>query len=230
MQQQMQAPQAQQNLQMQQQQFAAQPPGSFRVAQPEAAPQQLMPQMQQDQSNYPQKSMFEGGSQNQAFNPNAMNFRTHDESQQAQQQIEQERQMQARQQAAMQAQQAQQQAAMQAQQAQQAQQQAQQPAQATASANDALSQVSVLESQRDYQGAANLLRQMTEANVENAEFHHRLATNLLNLGQVAEAIPEFRIASALKPAVKAYSDDLARAMAIHKRSLMSDKDSTGGSK
>ncbi len=68
-----------------------------------------------------------------------------------------------------------QQAAMQAQQAQQAQQeQAAQPA----STNDALSQVSVLESQRDYQGAANLLKQMTEANVENAEFHHRLATNL----------------------------------------------------
>ncbi len=216
----------QQQLQQQQQQFNAQPPGSFRVAQPEEA--QPMPstnqQMQQDQSNYPRKGMFEGGSQGQSFNPQAMNFRTHDESQQAQAAMEQEkiqeqRQQQMRQQAAMQAQQQQQQAA-------------QQTAQPAASANDALSQVSVLESQRDYQGAANLLRQMTDANVENAEFHHRLATNLLNLGQISEAIPEFRIASALKPTMKAYSDDLARAMQINKRSLMSDKSdsSVSGSK
>ena len=219
-QQQMQAPQmmppAQQ--QMQQQQFAAQPPGSFRVAQPEEQPQQLQ---QPDPSR---KSMFEGGSHRPAFNPQAMNFRTHDESQQAQADMEQElRQQQARQ-AAIQAQQAAQNAAQQ-------QQAAAQPT-AAASINDALSQVSVLESQRDYQGAANLLKQMCEADVQNPELHHRLATNLLNLGQVVEAIPEFRIASALKPTMKAYSDDLARAMAIHKRSLMSDKSdsSVSGSK
>ena len=211
-QQQMQAPQMMQpaQQQMQQQQFAAQPPGSFRVAQPEEQPQQLQ---QPDPSR---KSMFEGGSQRPAFNPQAMNFRTHDESQQAQAEMEQElRQQQARQ-AAMQAQQAAQNAAQQQQQA------AAQPT-AAPSINDALSQVSVLESQRDYQGAANLLKQMCEADVQNPELHHRLATNLLNLGQVVEAIPEFRIASALKPTMKAYSDDLARAMAIHKRSLMSDK-------
>jgi len=220
-QQQMQAPQMMQpaQQQMQQQQFAAQPPGSFRVAQPEEQPQQLQ---QPDPSR---KSMFEGGSQRPAFNPQAMNFRTHDESQQAQAEMEQElRQQQARQ-AAMQAQQAAQNAAQQQQQA------AAQPT-AAPSINDALSQVSVLESQRDYQGAANLLKQMCEADVQNPELHHRLATNLLNLGQVVEAIPEFRIASALKPTMKAYSDDLARAMAIHKRSLMSDKSdsSVSGSK
>lgn len=203
--------------QMQQQQFAQQPPGSFRVAQPEEQPQQLQ---QPDPSR---KSMFEGGSQRPAFNPQAMNFRTHDESQQAQAEMEQElRQQQARQ-AAMQAQQAAQHAAQ--------QQAAAQPT-AAPSIHDALSQVSVLESQRDYQGAANLLKQMCEADVQNPELHHRLATNLLNLGQVVEAIPEFRIASALKPTMKAYSDDLARAMAIHKRSLMSDKSdsSVSGSK
>ncbi|MCC7531559.1 MAG: tetratricopeptide repeat protein [Candidatus Melainabacteria bacterium] len=246
-QQQLQQQQAQQQMQaqQQQQQFAAQPPGSFRIAQPDESttrvPQQHMQQpiqsMQepiQQQSTASGKSMFEGG-QGQGFNPQAMNFRTHDESQQAQAALQQtqeqeQRQQQMRQQAAMQAQQQmRQQAAMQAQQQLQAQQQAQaaQPAQ---SANDALSQVSVLESQRDYQGAANLLKQLTEANVENPELHHRLAINLLNLGQVAEAIPEFRIASALKPTMKAYSDDLARAMQIHKRSLMSDKSDSSGSK
>lgn len=231
-QQQLQQQQAQQQLQaqqaqQQQQQFAAQPPGSFRVAQPEVPQQQMQQPMQsmqepiQQQSNASGKSMFEGG-QGQAFNPQAMNFRTHDESQQAQAALQQaqdqeQRQQQMRQQAAMQAQQAQ-------------QQQQAQAAQPAVSANDALSQVSVLESQRDYQGAANLLKQMTEANVENPELHHRLATNLLNLGQIAEAIPEFRIASALKPTMKAYSDDLARAMQIHKRSLMSDKSDSSGSK
>lgn len=225
-----QAPQQMQTAQqqLQQQQFAAQPPGSFRVAQPE---EQVQQQMQQHDPS--RKSMYEGGSQRPAFNPQAMNFRTHDESQQAQAQMEQEMQQQARQQA-MQAQQAQAQQA-QAQQAQAQQQAAQTAAQANGapvSTNDALSQVSVLESQRDYQGAATLLRQMCDADVQNPELHHRLATNLLNLGQVVEAIPEFRIASALKPAMKAYSDDLARAMAIHKRSLMSDKSdsSVSGSK
>jgi tetratricopeptide (TPR) repeat protein len=221
--QQMQAQQMQQQ-QMQQQQFAAQPPGSFRVAQPEEQPQQLQ---QHDPSR---KSMFEGGSQRPAFNPQAMNFRTHDESQQAQAEMEQEMRQQQARQAAMQAQQAQQAQAQQA--AQQQAQAQQQSTQAAPSINDALSQVSVLESQRDYQGAATLLKQLCEADVQNPELHHRLATNLLNLGQIVEAIPEFRIASALKPTMKAYSDDLARAMAIHKRSLMSDKSdsSVSGSK
>jgi len=237
-----------QQMQQQQQQFAAQAPGSFRVAQPEqqAMQQQVMQQqamqqqaMQQQAMQQPvqqmqpspqqqmqHKGMFEGGSQQHSFNSNAMNFRTHDESQQAQAAMEQEmRQQQARQQ-----QMAAQQQAMQQQQAQQQQVQQQVAAQPTASANDALAQVSVLESQRDYGGAANLLKQMTETQVENAELHHRLAINLLNLGQVAEAIPEFRIASALKPAMKAYSDDLARAMQIHKQSLVSDKSDSTGSK
>lgn len=233
--QQMQQQMQMQPMQQQQQQFAAQAPGSFRVAQPEQQMQQPVQQMQQpvQQAQQPvyqagqHKGMFEGGSQPHAFNSNAMNFRTHDESQQAQAAMEQEmRQQQARQQA-MQAQQQQ----MQQQQMQQQQMQQQQAAaQPAATANDALAQVSVLESQRDYGGAANLLKQLTETQVENAELHHRLAVNLLNLGQVAEAIPEFRIASALKPAMKAYSDDLARAMQIHKQSLVSDKSDSSGSK
>jgi tetratricopeptide (TPR) repeat protein len=231
--QQMQQQMQMQQMQQQQQQFAAQAPGSFRVAQPEQQAMQQPSQQMQQPAPQPMyqagqhKGMFEGGSQPHAVNSNAMNFRTHDESQQAQAAMEQEmRQQQARQQA-MQAQQQQQQ--MQQQQMQQ-QQAAAQPAATAPSANDALAQVSVLESQRDYQGAAGLLKQLTETQVENAELHHRLAVNLLNLGQVAEAIPEFRIASALKPGMKAYSDDLARAMQIHKQSLVSDKSDSSGSK
>lgn len=84
-----------------------------------------------------------------------------------------------------------------------------------------LAQVSQAESQRDYQGAANLLRQILPANLQNPELHHRLAVNLMSAGEISEAISEFRIASALAPANKGYSADLAQALAIHKRSLMS---------
>jgi len=58
--------------------------------------------------------------------------------------------------------------------------------------------------------------------MQNAEVHHRLAVNLLAAGQITEAVSEFRIASALSPSKKSYSDDLARALAIHKKSLMSE--------
>ncbi len=84
---------------------------------------------------------------------------------------------------------------------------------------DGMSQVTEAEAQRDYSSAINLLQQIVTKNLQNAEVHHRLAVNLLADGQINEAISEFRIASALNPAKRAYSEDLARAMAIHKRSL-----------
>lgn len=79
-----------------------------------------------------------------------------------------------------------------------------------------LMQAKQLEEKRDYQGAVDLLRQ---ANLQSAEAHHRLALNLLNLGITVEAVSEFRIASALEPGNKIYSEDLARALNIHKSSL-----------
>ena len=85
-----------------------------------------------------------------------------------------------------------------------------------------MSQVTDAESRKDYQTAVNLLRQLVGANVDNPEIHHRLAVNLMAHGDIADAVSEFRIASALSPGKKEYSEDLARAMAIHKRSLMSD--------
>jgi tetratricopeptide (TPR) repeat protein len=88
-----------------------------------------------------------------------------------------------------------------------------------------LRQCEELEMKRDFQGAVTLLRQALNDNLQNSEIHHRLAVNLLNLGQITESVSEFRIASALKPTDKTYADDLARALNIHKRSLMSD--STG---
>jgi tetratricopeptide (TPR) repeat protein len=100
------------------------------------------------------------------------------------------------------------------------------PRSAGASANTSsasvLAQLSQVEAQKDYQAAANLLRQILPANLQNAELHHRLAVNLMSAGEISEAISEFRIASALTPTKKSYSEDLAQALAIHKRSLMSD--------
>ena len=90
---------------------------------------------------------------------------------------------------------------------------------ADAAYNDGLAKVTDLESQKNYDAAIATLRQMLSANLQNAELHHRLAVNLLATGQIAEAISEFRTASALRPDKKDYAGDLARAMAIHKRSL-----------
>ena len=84
------------------------------------------------------------------------------------------------------------------------------------------------ERQRDFQGAANLLKQSLDTNLQNPDIHHRLAVNLLNLGQLEEAVSEFRIASALNPTSKMFMDDYARALKIHKKALMSDSGGQGG--
>ena len=91
-----------------------------------------------------------------------------------------------------------------------------------AAPTDNLSKVTACESQKDYTGAVTILRQMLSDNLQNPDIHHRLAVNLMSAGEISEAISEFRIASALNPKQKAYAEDLARAMSIHKRSSMSD--------
>jgi Flp pilus assembly protein TadD len=135
--------------------------------------------------------MFEGGSGSPSL-PQAMNFRTHDESDSAQ-------------------------AGMPV-----AAAAGGAPAQATPAATDNLSRVSACEAQKDYAGAVSILRQLLSDNLQNPDIHHRLAVNLMSAGEISEAISEFRIASALNPKQKAYAEDLARAMSIHKRSMTSD--------
>ena len=75
------------------------------------------------------------------------------------------------------------------------------------------------EQNRDYLGAAGMLRQMAAQDLENPAIHHRLAVNLMAAGQISEAVTEFRISSALKPEDKGYAADLARALSIHKRTV-----------
>lgn len=78
-----------------------------------------------------------------------------------------------------------------------------------------------MEMRRDFQGAANLLREALNNNLQNPDIHHRLGLNLLNSGQLSESVSELRIASALAPTNKVFAADLARALNIHKRSLSS---------
>lgn len=138
------------------------------------------------------KNMFEGGSGSPAL-PQTMNFRTHDESETAQPGT-----------------------------AVAAAPGITAPAASAPQANDNLSKVSACEAQKDYAGAVTILRQMLSDNLQNPDIHHRLAVNLMSAGEISEAISEFRIASALNPKQKAYAEDLARAMSIHKRSMTSD--------
>lgn len=79
-----------------------------------------------------------------------------------------------------------------------------------------------MEMRRDFQGAANLLKEALNNNLQNADIHHRLGLTLLNSGQLAESVSELRIASALNPSNKVFSADLARALNIHKRSMTTE--------
>ncbi len=87
---------------------------------------------------------------------------------------------------------------------------------------EADAKVSAAEAQRDYPGAITILRQLITSHVQNPNVHHRLAVNLLNAGDINEAVSEFRVASALVPNNKEFADDLAQAMIIHKKALMSE--------
>lgn len=189
--------------------MAPQSPGSSPMAPNAMAsrPGMMPTSPAQSAPDVPRKNMFEGGNGSNSFAP-VQGFRTHDESPAVEGTPVNVTQYGApeapRQPAASQAPAA-----------------AANPgtaSDAVPSMNEGMAKVTDLESQRDYAGAANLLRQMLQTNLQNAEVHHRLAVNLLAGGQVSEAVSEFRIASALSPTKKAYSDDLARALAIHKRS------------
>ncbi|RTL44912.1 MAG: tetratricopeptide repeat protein [Candidatus Melainabacteria bacterium] len=138
------------------------------------------------------KNMFEGGSGSPTL-PQTMNFRTHDESEAAQSGT-----------------------------AVAAAPGITAPQTTAPAANDNLAKVSACEAQKDYAGAVTILRQLLSDNLQNPDIHHRLAVNLMSAGEISEAISEFRIASALNPKQKAYAEDLARAMSIHKRSMTSD--------
>lgn len=84
---------------------------------------------------------------------------------------------------------------------------------------DAMNRVADLESQKKYDDAVDLLKQIVARNLQSADLHHQLAVDLLAGGAVNDAVSEFRLACALRPDRNDYAADLARAMAIHKRAL-----------
>jgi hypothetical protein len=197
-------------MQQQQQPQSVVPQGQYRAgqlstqqqyyrpaAQFSGTPAQPAPITSSNPSNNPQppqslslKNLFEGGNGSTAP-ATGMNFRTHDESENA---------------------------AL----AQPAATTSDAAAQAAQKPVDSITRLNMAETQRDYATAITILQGMVGDNLQNPDMHHRLAVDLMSAGQMSEAISEFRIASALNPAQKTYADDLARAMAIHKKSLSSE--------
>jgi len=90
-----------------------------------------------------------------------------------------------------------------------------------------LAKVEEAESSHDYKNALDMLRHLSANDMNNSDIHHRIAVDLMASGDISEAISEFRIASALTPGRKDYAEDLARALSIHKRSLMSASGTAG---
>ncbi len=96
------------------------------------------------------------------------------------------------------------------------------PPKTVSNLSEFVAQVADAESHGDYKAAINIMQQLLPTNMQNANLHHRLATDLVSAGDLAEAIPEFRLASALAPERKEYLDDLDRAMTMHKQRLTAD--------
>jgi tetratricopeptide (TPR) repeat protein len=90
-----------------------------------------------------------------------------------------------------------------------------------------LPKVDEAEGKKDYASAASLLQDRISSDPSNAELHHRRAVNLTSAGNIAEAVSEFRMASAIDPKSKDYADDLARALSIWRRSMTSDSGNGG---
>ena len=213
------------NMQAQQQMHPNMHPAQIAQQQ-----QQAQFAQQQHQAQFPgiqnraQKNMYEGGngSQFQSAQSAPVGFRTHDESAPAMTQASAQPVAQAsvaQSPYANLGQRPLQQAQHVAQQAAPAHHAA--PAQMEASTipADVQARVSELETSKNYDGAVAVLRELLNRNLQNAEVHHRVAVDLLAAGNIAESIAEFRIASALRPTNKEFAGDLARAMAIHKRSM-----------
>jgi tetratricopeptide (TPR) repeat protein len=98
---------------------------------------------------------------------------------------------------------------------------------ASVSTPQVLPKVDDAESKKDFSGAATLLQDRIANDPSNADLHHRRAVDLTSAGNIAEAVSEFRMASAIDPKNKDYADDLARSLSIWRRSMTSDG-GTGG--
>jgi tetratricopeptide (TPR) repeat protein len=99
---------------------------------------------------------------------------------------------------------------------------------ASAPTPQVLPKVDEAENKKDFSSAAAFLQERIANDPSNAELHHRRAVDLTSAGNIAEAVSEFRMASAIDPKSKDYADDLARALSIARRSMTSDSGTGNG--
>jgi Flp pilus assembly protein TadD len=97
------------------------------------------------------------------------------------------------------------------------------PPAAASNLQDLLAKIKESEDQKDYKTAIEIMHQLLPVNMKNPALHHRLAMDLVGSGDLAEAISEFRLASALAPTKKEYVEDLNRAMQMHKQKMNAEE-------
>lgn len=205
--QQQQQAQAMQQQQLQQQQMQQQQVQQPPVNQPQL-PQGMPPGYGQPTGNNDvgagsNKNVFEGGAGAPSLPNNQLTFRTHDESPEAVQAAQSRTPISANNPFAG-GNRAPQTAA---------------PATANPTSNDILAKVAQAEASGDYVTAIGKLQQILPANMQNPQIHWRLARDFISVNKLEEAIPEFRLASALAPKNQDYSNDLSHALQLRKQQM-----------
>jgi tetratricopeptide (TPR) repeat protein len=93
------------------------------------------------------------------------------------------------------------------------------PATPNPTGNDILATIAQAEASGDFATAIGKLQQILPANMQNAQIHWRLARDFISANKLEEAIPEFRLASALAPKNQDYSNDLSHALQLRKQQM-----------
>lgn len=203
-QQQAQAVQQQQMQQQPQQQQAQQPPAN----QPQL-PQGMPPGYGQPTGNNDvgaggNKNVFEGGAGAPTLPNNQLAFRTHDESPESAQAAQSRTPISANNPFA--GNRANPNAAA-------------TPARPNPTGNEILAKVAQAEASGDFATAIGIMQQLLPANMQNPQIHWRLARDFISANKLEEAIPEFRLASALAPKNQDYSNDLNHALQLRKQQM-----------
>ncbi|MDR3617570.1 MAG: tetratricopeptide repeat protein [Candidatus Obscuribacterales bacterium] len=93
------------------------------------------------------------------------------------------------------------------------------PATPNPTGNEILAKVAQAEASGDYATAIGIIQQILPANMQNPQIHWRLARDFISANKLEEAIPEFRLASALAPKNQDYSNDLNHALTLRKQQM-----------
>jgi tetratricopeptide (TPR) repeat protein len=203
-QQQMQQAQLQQQQAQQIQQQAAQPPANQPQLPQGMPPGYGQPTGNNDAGRGSNKNVFEGGAGAPTLPNNQLAFRTHDESPEAMQAAQSRIPISANNPFAG---------------GNRAPQNATAAATPNATGNEILAKVAQAEASGDYATAIGIIQQILPANMQNPQIHWRLARDFISANKLEEAIPEFRLASALAPKNQDYSNDLNHALTLRKQQM-----------